>query len=150
MNTATTKVGSRTCLTNPRACQSFASHPAALTSLAPRLRHGGLAFGLAVAMLWSALAVTPLWAGDTNRPPGLATSGAKPYPIDYCLICGDHVGGTNAAVVINYQGQELKFCCKRCVKTFKQDPTKYLKKLHEAGNPVTAGKDAAGAEVAGH
>jgi len=93
-------------------------------------------------------AIVPTWAADANSAANAANSAARSYPIDYCLICGDKVGGTNAAVVINYQGQELKFCCKRCVKTFQQDPAKYLKKLHDAENADSKG--GSGGEIPGH
>ncbi|MFV0338357.1 MAG: YHS domain-containing protein [Chthoniobacterales bacterium] len=33
--------------------------------------------------------------------------------------------------VIVYEGQEVKFCCKKCKKKFNSDPEKYLKKLNE-------------------
>ena len=36
-----------------------------------------------------------------------------------------------APVVINHEGQEIKFCCKSCLPDFKEDPAKYLKKLTE-------------------
>lgn len=98
------------------------------------LRFARVGIGLIVAVGILLVAALPVRAGDTNGPAGLAI---KPYPIDHCLICGDNVNGTNAAVVFNYQGQELKFCCQRCVKTFKRDPAKYLQKLHDAANSDT-------------
>jgi YHS domain-containing protein len=124
----------------------------ALARRARRLQHGCVAGIWLMTAVWLLLAgaTLPVWAGATNSPAGTANSAGKPYPIDYCLICGDKVVGTNPVVVINYQGQELRFCCKHCVKTFKQDPAKYLKKLHDAGNPGAVSKDASGGEITGH
>ena len=80
-------------------------------------------------------APTMLCAESTNSPGCTSNSPAKPYPIHYCLVCGDTVGGTNTSVAIVFQGQEMKFCCERCVKTFRENPAKYLKKLHDFKKP---------------
>ncbi|HRX54423.1 MAG: hypothetical protein R3F31_10435 [Verrucomicrobiales bacterium] len=56
---------------------------------------------------------------------------AKPYPLDTCLVSGEKLGEMGAPVVINHEGQEIKFCCKSCLPDFKEDPAKYLKKLTE-------------------
>ena len=34
--------------------------------------------------------------------------------------------------VYEYEGREIKFCCKGCVKDFKKEPAKYIKKIEEA------------------
>jgi len=34
-------------------------------------------------------------------------------------------------VVIVNEGQQIKFCCKPCIKKFKKDPAKYLVKLEQ-------------------
>ena len=34
-------------------------------------------------------------------------------------------------VTLIYKGQEMKFCCKDCVKDFKKNPEKWMKKLAE-------------------
>jgi YHS domain-containing protein len=57
---------------------------------------------------------------------------AKPYPLDTCVVTGEKLGGMGDPVVYVYQGQEVKFCCKGCVTTFKKDPAKYIKKIEEA------------------
>ena len=35
-------------------------------------------------------------------------------------------------VILTYKGQEMKFCCKDCVKDFNKDPKKWMKKFDEA------------------
>jgi hypothetical protein len=34
--------------------------------------------------------------------------------------------------VFTYQGQEVKLCCKGCLKDFNKEPAKYIKKIEEA------------------
>lgn len=70
-------------------------------------------------------------AGQTNAPAGKADAKAKPYPLKTCVVSGEELGEMGKPVTLIYQGQEMKFCCKNCVKKFKKDPEKYLKKLAE-------------------
>ena len=68
-------------------------------------------------------------AESTNNP-GNSTKGVvKPYPLKYCLVSGEKIGEMGKPVTTNYMGQEIKFCCKGCVKDFQKDPDKFLKKL---------------------
>jgi YHS domain-containing protein len=71
-----------------------------------------------------AIAVTILFVAV-----GLAVA-AKPYPLTTCLVTGEKLGSMGTPVVKVYDGQEVKFCCKSCVKKFEAAKTKYLKKLH--------------------
>lgn len=54
------------------------------------------------------------------------------YPLTICVVSGDKLGAMGPAVVENYQGTEVQFCCKDCVKDFQKDPEKYMNRLHEA------------------
>ena len=67
------------------------------------------------------------------------TKPAKAYPLKTCVVTDEALGGDmGEPVVINYEGQEVKFCCGGCVKKFKKDPATYLKKIAEAEkNPTT-------------
>ena len=56
----------------------------------------------------------------------------KPYTLKTCVVSGDKLGEMGDAYVFEYEGREIKFCCKGCVKDFKKDPAKYLKKIEEA------------------
>ncbi len=54
---------------------------------------------------------------------------ARPYPLEKCIVSGEKLGEMGKPVTLTYKGQEMKFCCKDCVKDFKKDPEKFLKKL---------------------
>ncbi len=70
-------------------------------------------------------------AGQTNAPAGNANAKVKPYPLKTCVVSGDKIGEMGKPPVIIYKGQEIKFCCKDCVKDFNKNPDKYIKKLAE-------------------
>jgi YHS domain-containing protein len=53
----------------------------------------------------------------------------KPYPLKVCLVTDNDLDSMGGPVTKVYQGQELKFCCKPCVKKFDANPAKYLPKL---------------------
>jgi YHS domain-containing protein len=57
----------------------------------------------------------------------------KPYPLVTCLVSGEKLGEMGKPHVVSHNGQEIKFCCKDCVKSFNKDPEKYLKKLDNHG-----------------
>ncbi|MBU1935768.1 hypothetical protein KKG05_00085 [bacterium] len=54
------------------------------------------------------------------------------YPIDYCLVSGEKLGGMGEAVKYDYNGREIQFCCNGCVSTFEKDPATYVAKLDAA------------------
>ena len=56
----------------------------------------------------------------------------KPYPLKTCVVSGEKLGEMGKPVVYVHEGREIKFCCKDCIKDFKKDPAKYMKKLDEA------------------
>jgi YHS domain-containing protein len=53
----------------------------------------------------------------------------KPYPLKKCLVSGNELGSMGTPVTKVYDGQEIKFCCKPCVKKFEANKAKYLTKL---------------------
>jgi hypothetical protein len=65
-------------------------------------------------------------------------AGAQPrtnvtaYPLKECLVSGNELGSMGDVVTENFQGREIKFCCKPCVKKFHADPEKYLARLQKA------------------
>jgi hypothetical protein len=63
-------------------------------------------------------------ADDTKTP-------AKPYPLKTCLVTGEKLGGMGEAYTFTYKGQEIKLCCKGCVKEFNKNPAKFIKKMQE-------------------
>jgi YHS domain-containing protein len=56
----------------------------------------------------------------------------KPYPLKTCVVSGDKLGEMGDPFVYAYEGREIKFCCKGCLKDFKKDPAKYIKIIDEA------------------
>ncbi len=57
------------------------------------------------------------------------TSGVKPYPLKVCLVTGNDLNSMDGPVSTIYNGQEIKFCCKPCLRKFEANPAKYLGKL---------------------
>jgi hypothetical protein len=59
--------------------------------------------------------------------------GKKPYPLTTCIVSGEKLGaGDMKTYTFVHEGQEVKLCCKSCLKDFKKDPAKYMKKIQEA------------------
>jgi len=57
----------------------------------------------------------------------------KTYPLTTCVVSGEKLGGDMGdPYVFTHDGREVRLCCKSCLKDFKKDPAKYLKKLDEA------------------
>jgi hypothetical protein len=55
----------------------------------------------------------------------------KPYPLETCIVSDEKLGSMGKPVVFEYQGQEIKLCCKGCRKDFDKGPAKFLKKLEQ-------------------
>ncbi len=60
------------------------------------------------------------------------------YPLDTCVVSGDKLEAEMGGP-IDYVHKEagkpdqlVRFCCKACVKDFKKEPAKYLKKIDDA------------------
>jgi YHS domain-containing protein len=64
-----------------------------------------------------------------SSPGPVNAADAKPYPLKNCLVSGNELGSMGKPVTKVYNGQEIKFCCKPCVKKFEANQTKYLAKL---------------------
>jgi hypothetical protein len=80
-------------------------------------------------------------AADTNNPSSSTNAAVKPYPLDYCIVSGDKIGGDMGKPIVTiYKGQEIKFCCSDCPPQFKKDPEEYMKKLAEAEAKAAAEK----------
>lgn len=60
-----------------------------------------------------------------------AADSPKPYPLKTCIISGEKLGSMGKPPVLVVDGQEVKFCCKNCIKDFNKDPKKYLKEIAE-------------------
>ncbi len=65
---------------------------------------------------------------------------AKPYPLKTCVVSDEKLGSMGKTYVHKYEGREVHFCCKACVKDFNKDPKKFLKKLDDASPKTVAGE----------
>ncbi len=84
-------------------------------------------------MRWVRVAVTAgLLSGAVVGWAAEGKKSTKPYPLDTCLVSGEKLGGMGKPYVFVYKDQEIKLCCKGCLKEFDKDPAKYLKKLEKA------------------
>jgi YHS domain-containing protein len=81
---------------------------------------------LILGVLLAAFCAAPLTGFAADAKPKL-----KPYTLKTCVVSGDKLGEMGEPYVYEYQGREIKFCCKGCVKDFNKDPAKYIKKIEE-------------------
>jgi YHS domain-containing protein len=63
---------------------------------------------------------------------GKSSKSAKAYPLDKCVVSDEKLDHDGKPYVFDYKGQEVKLCCKDCLKDFKKEPEKYIKKIEEA------------------
>lgn len=60
---------------------------------------------------------------------------AKPYPMETCAVSGEKLGsGGMTTYTFVHEGQEVKLCCKSCLKDFKKDTAKYMAQIKEAAD----------------
>lgn len=73
-------------------------------------------------------AMTPL-AAETKTD-----AAAKPYPLDTCVVSGEKLGADPdmKPYTFVHEGQEVKLCCKSCLKKFNKSPETYMKKIADA------------------
>ena len=81
---------------------------------------------LFVAAVVIGLASVPLIsvAADDKAP-----AKPKPYTLKTCVVSGEKLGEMGDPYVYVHEGREIKFCCKGCLKDFKKDTAKYVKKI---------------------
>lgn len=72
---------------------------------------------------------------------------AKPYTLDTCLVSGEELGSMGDPYVFVHEGQEIKMCCKKCLKKFNADPDKYIAMLNKG---ETASEDHDHDDHSGH
>jgi YHS domain-containing protein len=61
----------------------------------------------------------------------------KPYPLPTCVVSGEKLAGAMGdPYVFAYQGREIKFCCKDCLRDFNKEPAKFVAKVDEAAKKV--------------
>lgn len=75
------------------------------------------------------LLTTSLFALALITAPAAGAADVKPYTQTTCLVSGNDLGSMGKPITKVYDGQEIKFCCKPCIKKFEASKDKYLKKL---------------------
>ena len=61
-------------------------------------------------------------------PSARKNSASKPYKRALCIVNGEELGSMGEPITEIHHGQEIKFCCKSCVKKFHANPDKYIDK----------------------
>lgn len=91
------------------------------------------------AVLLTGLAAGVLSGRAADKP---ADKKAKPYPLKTCIVSGEEINdkGEMKPHVFVHEGQEIKLCCKSCLKDFNKDPKKFMKKLEEEQKKTPAKK----------
>ncbi len=59
------------------------------------------------------------------------TQGKQEVGNKICPVSGEEVGTMGEVVKYEHKGKVYNFCCKMCVKDFKKDPQKFIKKVEE-------------------
>ena len=83
-------------------------------------------------LLSTLLAFTGLTVTAADAPGDTPDAKPKPYPLKTCIVSGEELGSMGKPVVKVHKGQEVKFCCKHCIKDFDSDPDGHVKKMQEA------------------
>ncbi len=60
------------------------------------------------------------------------------YPLTTCVVSGEKLGEMGEPYIFQYEGREVRFCCKKCRKDFLKEPATYLKKIDDATAKTTA------------
>src|SRR5947208_7183931 len=88
---------------------------------------------LTATVLLSGLLAAPMIAPGADAKSDAKAEKAKPYPLKTCVVSDEKLGGDMGdPYVFTHEGREIKLCCKSCLKDFKKDTAKYVKKLEEA------------------
>lgn len=64
-----------------------------------------------------------------NLPVPATAAEVRSYPLQVCLVTGNELGSMGKVITKVHEKQEVKLCCKPCVKKFDANPVKYLSKL---------------------
>jgi len=82
---------------------------------------------LLVTVLTGLLAANP-WVNAAEKE----KEKAKPYPLKVCVVSDEKLDSMGEPYVFTHEGREVKLCCKSCLKDFKKDTAKFVKKMEEA------------------
>ncbi len=107
---------------------------------APALHFAGLV--LVTGLLATALRAADVPAGDlvtpTDKDAAWLDAARSDYPLKTCLVSDEELGsmGKPADYIYRQSGQPdrlVRFCCKMCIRKFKQAPEKHLARLTPEG-----------------
>ncbi len=94
------------------------------------------AFVVASSLLLCSCETTPKQSDantqQTLAPTNPAAAGVKKYPLTVCIVTDNALGSMGDTIYMDYNGQEVAFCCKPCIKMFNADPQRFLAKLPPA------------------
>jgi len=86
-----------------------------------------------------AFALMAMIAGCSKSDDGAGgTETVAAYPFDVCVVSGEKLGSMGEPIRIVYQSQEIKFCCKDCVKEFEASPEEFMVKIMSGETPGQA------------
>jgi hypothetical protein len=71
------------------------------------------------------VALTLLVSSCAGGPAGIV----QKYTLDVCVVSDNKLGSMGDPITKVYGNQEIKFCCKPCIKEFEKEKDRYLKKL---------------------
>jgi hypothetical protein len=92
---------------------------------------------VAIVTLLTGVLVAPL----SSRADEKKAEKAQPYPLKTCVVSDEKLGGDmGEPYVFTHDGKEVHLCCKSCLKDFKKDPAKYMKKIEAAEKSAKANK----------
>ena len=88
-------------------------------------------------ILFAALAGLTIVACSAPNPPPAAqtvvsvpvSAKIRPYPLKTCIVTDNDLDSMGGEITRNYDGQQVKFCCKPCIKKFEANKPKYLAKI---------------------
>ena len=80
-------------------------------------------------------------SGIAAEPGATAKSKATPFTLKTCPVSDEKLGGEmGEPYVFEQEGRQIKLCCKSCLKDFKKNPAKYVKKIEAAERESSAKK----------
>jgi len=110
-------------MTDPILSPDHPTHPTDTTTMKSIICN--LITMTAAGILLSSCASTDAGAGGGAS----STAGVKRYPLSTCIVTDNALGSMGPVITRVYGNQEVKFCCKPCIKEFEAEPEKFLAKL---------------------
>jgi YHS domain-containing protein len=60
-------------------------------------------------------------------------AGVVPYTSDMCMVTDNKLGSMGDPITKVYDGREVKFCCRPCIREFEDDPEQFWNKSKAKG-----------------